>query len=143
MNLSAYRIITLCYLAPLLLTELVANTTATGAAADASSFIFGVTILLMAFAALPWIGHFLGLDVLKAKGFEWIFNAGLVAFCLFTFFWMRGVNTTSTNWFVSPFALIWEWLSIGIGVLAFAAFWAVKGNTLKHVAHDIKSAASE
>jgi hypothetical protein len=39
------------------------------------------------------------------------------------------------------FALIWEWLSLAIGGLALFAFWAVKGDAVKHAARDLTEEA--
>jgi hypothetical protein len=131
MNTSAYRILALIYLAPVAIMHLIANTVATGFAADVSSFMFGATLFMIGFTALPWIGSAIGLDIVQTKPFEWIFNGALVVFCAISFVQMRGINVTSTD-LTSIFALIWEWLSLGVGFIAFLAFWAVKGEAIKH-----------
>jgi hypothetical protein len=94
----------------------------------------------MGFAALPWISGLLGIDALKTKGVEWAFNAALAAFAIYTWFQMAALNASATD-ITSVFALIWEWLSVGIGGLALFAFWAVKGEAVKHAAKDFAEEA--
>jgi hypothetical protein len=57
MNKNAYRVLTLIYLAPIALLHFVNDTNAVGAAAQGTSLLFGLTIGLALFAALPWIGR--------------------------------------------------------------------------------------
>lgn len=135
MNTDFYRGLAIAYLAPIAIMHLIENTAATGFSADVASFMFGATLVMIGFSALPWIGGVLGIDAVKARPFEWIFNAALLVFCAITFAQMHGINTTDTG-VGSIFALIWEWLSVGVGFIAFIAFWAVKGETLKHALAD-------
>jgi hypothetical protein len=135
MNMNVYRLITLIYLIPIAIMHIAANTVSTGVAADLSSILFGITLGLIGFTALPWIGGVLGIEATKAKPVEWIYNGAMVAFCIGTFFFMRDINASTTD-LRSIFALVWEWLSIAIGLLSFMAFWTVKGATIQKILLD-------
>ena len=137
MNKSVYRAVILVYLFPLLISIMISNTNATGAEAHVTSMMFGFILALIAYTCLPWISSLLGIDMLKAKGVEWIYNAAMMAFAAYTWLWTGNLNASTTDFLVSNFALLWHWVSIFIALLAFAAFWAVKGEQLKHMAHEI------
>lgn len=96
---------------------------------------FGITLFMIAFTALPWIGGVIGIDAVKATPFMWIFNAALLVFCVASFFQLREINASSTG-FASIFALLWEWLSVLVGATAALAFWAVKGEQVRHMLED-------
>lgn len=136
MNKNSYRVMSLIYLAPIAMLHFIHNTNATGAAAQGTSLLFGITIGLAAFAALPWIGAALGIDAAQAKPLEWAFNLALILFSIYMFIDLNNLNATSTDWLVSPFALIWHWMSVPVGAVAGYAFWAHKGEEVKHKLHD-------
>ena len=136
MNKDSYRIISLVYLLPISAMHFVNNTNSTGAAAHGSSLLFGLSIGLAAFAALPWIGLILGIEAAQAKPIEWVFNLALIFFCIYSFVDLANLNATSTDWLISPFSLLWHWLSVPVGAIAAYAFWAHKGEEVKHKLHD-------
>ncbi len=140
MNSNFYSGLSIVYLVPILLMHFITNTMATGIQADIASLMFGATIVMIGFSALPWIGDTIGFSAAKAKPVEYIFNGALVLFCVASFSYLHNINVTSTG-LPSMFALVWEWLSVVVGLVAFLAFWSVKGEQIKHAVLDDGEAA--
>ena len=125
MNKTTYSIISLVYLIPLLLINVYQNTISTGTWSD---FYFWLTGL-SAFLAL-WAANDLFKWLPEAKTFEWIYAGLFTAYAGGNFFFLKFINNTSTDFIISPFALLWSFLSIGIVVVSGLRFWNLRQNVV-------------
>lgn len=125
MNKTSYSIISLVYLVPLLGINLYENTINTGAWSDFYFWLTGLSAFLALWAAndmFKWLP--------EVKAFEWIYAGLFTLYAGGNFFFLKFINNTSTDFLVSPFALFWSFLSIGIVVVSGLRFWNLRRDAI-------------